>query len=974
MNKNFIKKLIAAAAVIAMWFSLFSCETTGNTAKSSSTGDFDYSKLTGSWFWDYGFDQKKFGNEELILNKDGTCSMFSIGPDWSEYDEGKYSVINDEKHGASLVVNLLKAKEKAGDEWQSVDVKLYYALEKITDEEIIMHRYKRDFSAMNNGIEYSEPAIYQHYMRIKDGSAAKFIGTWKMNSALFPGLPFEVKWTVNENGSLKNEKVSKDETVVREGVWDVSEGKNGSILHVKYSTINGDSYSEEYWYEYFNIGSNLNKLIVFKQNINGKEEMIDAKEEMFYYRDIPLLTYTYNLNSATKGFSFKDFNPSNEAYELVQTNRRYLFEQASNVADRIVVDWYDNPEFNGSPVTEISASGNTKDREFWGKWGFKFHRNEWNPQDINYGHNYAVDYNVQLLFPNMNVPASGDTVKIALSATVDKNLKGLTFEIIDYSEGWKAIGSKYLKVTPVDGKISLYAEIPIKTNPKEQTLDNLGFNMYYMHDELEDTCSFRDVKIQLIDENESANIIEYTLNYCNQSFKVKSFANFNFALPFEVRELEGLREQMQAFSVLEGWYDNPEFNGNPVRVISGENNTKARNFYGKFSLKNDWYEKRDDGTFYNNIQIPVTSVIQDARINPKKGDVLKVAVTANVSKDYEGQMGLDLSAYNRTDGFIGNDWHYVKTKNKKLQTCFEIKMYNDANFASMDEAGFLFAYNPVSEKDLLVLSDVKFDLVDEDPFITESDENRHVKVEPCAEGLKFTVAKLPSDKLKLNDSFNIYINGNKYNLGASVDQKAVEEKGTVTFVWPFCEKGKVYSFVCTWFDGNGKWNSETLKVRAKNGKGELNMKALDKVQISLESNSKEADVCARNLTKESILNVAKDYVNELFYLRIQIPFIAGKNDWSDTEWLFGHASNIYPEFDGNTFYTDLMNKGKANIFGDHDFWFGDKKQFMNEEFTKYKTFWTRLSLYFKIKSNPDYVEFYTESHVTENVPYTPVKF
>ena len=116
------------------------------------------------------------------------------------------------------------------------------------------------------------------------------------------------------------------------------------------------------------------------------------------------------------------------------------------------------------------------------------------------------------------------------------------------------------------------------------------------------------------------------------------------------------------------------------------------------------------------------------------------------------------------------------------------------------------------------------------------------------------------------------------------------------------------------------------------------------------------------------------YYKELFYLRIQIPFIAGKNDWSDTEWLFGQPSTIYPEFDGDTFYSDLMNKGKANIFGDYDFWFGDKKQFMNEEFTKYKTFWTRFSLYFKIKSNPDYVEFYTESHVTENVPYTPVKF
>lgn len=972
MFKKIFQTVFALTAAVVMGMTFISCESTGGT-NSTPASEINISKLPGTYFWDYGFDQSEFGNEQLTLNKDGTCSMFSIGPDWSEFDKGNYSVVDDEKYGKTLVLNLLNWKEKVQDEWGSCNVKLTYILEKINDNEIIMHRTARDFSAQGGGIDYADPPIYQHYLRVKDGDASSLTGTWKMNKRLFQDMPFEVKWTLNEDGTLINEKFTEDDSFVREGVWNVEKNKQGSTLHVNYTTANGEADSEEYWYEYFSIGENLNELKCFKQKINGKEEPVET-DAVFYYREIPLLTYTYTLSNAQNSYSFNDYFPANKDYELLQTNRRYMFKKAANAVNRMVIDWYDNPDFSGSPVTDISALNNTKSREFWGKLGIKFNRNEWNPSDINYGHNFAVDFAVPLIFPDMKIPQKGDVVKIALSATVDKNIKGIHFEIIDYSEGWNAIGNKFLKIEPVENTISLFVEIPIDKNPQTDLLSKIGFNMYYMHDELDETCALKDIKLKLIDDSSSAKVVEHKLYYGNKIITMNSLSEFPFILPARVEQLEGLIWQLSEQTELVGWYDNPEFTGNPVKVVSTDSNTEGKSFYGRYILKNNWSEMHDNGQLYSNIQIPVTSVMPKAKINLKAGDVLKVAVSADLSQDYEGQMGLDLFTMNVDDGFKGNDWHYVKTKDKKLQTCFEIKINNDTNFASMDDACFLFAYNPVSKNDLLTLANFKFEIVDEDPFVTETAETPHLKVEPCEEGFKFTVRKLSSDNLKLDERFNLYTNSRNYELDANIQQKAVEENGSVSFIWPFCEKGKAYKFEITWTDANGKWNYEMLKVRAKNGKGELNGSALDKIKLHLESNSKEADVCAKNLTKENVLDLVKKYLDELQYVNIETPFIAGKNDWSNTEWLYGHESTIYPEFDGNTFYSDLMTKGKANIFGDHDFWWGDKKEFMNQEFSKYNTFWTRLNIFFKTNNNPDCVEFYTISHVTDTTPYTPVKF
>ena len=205
-----------------------------------------------------------------------------------------------------------------------------------------------------------------------------------------------------------------------------------------------------------------------------------------------------------------------------------------------------------------------------------------------------------------------------------------------------------------------------------------------------------------------------------------------------------------------------------------------------------------------------------------------------------------------------------------------------------------------------------------------------------------------------------------------IDSSVLNDKKTVTFIWPFCEKGKTYKFNYSWDDGS--WHGEYLKVIASAGKGELNFEPLKKMNVTLESNSKEANLCVTNFSKDMIMEVVKKYMNEIDNMDVDFAIVSGKNDWSDTEWLFGAGCRIYPDFDqNNSFYKDLFANGKSNILGDHNFWWGDKEK-INNALSERDTFFTDFRIYIRFKDPLEGVTFYTISNRTDNVPYTPVKF
>ena len=987
MKKRLSKliKSVFAAALVAMTFCTISCAS--STGGANESGKIDANNLVGSWFWNYGYDQELFANDQITFNKDGTFDTCHIEPDWGEWDRGNYSIINDEEHGPTVRLHLTSWKNKIDQDWQTCDVKSYLAIVSITSDKFLLSRYKRDFTGEGWVEQEYNSGIKNDFSRVKDGTKENLTGTWHFNKRCRPA-GWNETWIFSEDDTIQ---VFTEENGYKEdykGTYKVEKSKNGTILHQTLTQIseNNSAFRElnppmEFWYDYKICNENLINVNTTKNNIGGEEHVYEPAIENFYYRDIPLETVTYHIDS----FTFEDYYPTGTEYELIDQSRPYLFKGVpSRLCEQYLEGWYDNSAFNGNAITKISA-GQTGSHEYWAKWALNLSRSDWIDDNTKkQDHNHEFYLPISLLTPYMEFPESmensfptkGDTVYVALTGKISDDFKGFWgLRIVDQSDGWFQLGGDWHYAEIEKGSFTHIFEIKMEENAKTSDLNKLEFNLHYGPDQTDEARIISDFKFGILDGN-SPKIIEHTLNYGNFIFKQKSAVGYDFTLPTQPDNLPYQTNYWtQQGNDFLGWYDNPEFKGNPITKLSGNENKKGKTFYGKYNLKFRGPNLRDNGSYGYDRGILVKAVIPDAKLNPKKGDVVKVAVSAKASKDFEYWMGMDLINISPEWNDVGNDWQHVESKNKMLTAFFEIPIQKDANYNSIDDALFYFMYDSENSEEPLILSDFKFELVDEDPFVTTEAESKHVSIKPSAEGFEITVRKLDSDVKDWTGNFNLYIGNittDGYETDVMIDSSVLNDKKTVTFIWPFCEKGKTYKFNYSWDDGS--WHGEYLKVIASTGKGELNFEPLKKLNVTLESNSKEANLCVTNFSKDMIMEVVKKYMNEIDNMDVDFAIVSGKNDWSDTQWLFGAGCRIYPDFDqNNSFYKDLFANGKSNILGDHNFWWGDKEK-INNALSERDTFFTDFRIYIRFKDPLEGVTFYTISNRTGNVPYTPVKF
>lgn len=975
--KKIVKELFNLFVVVFLLTGIISCASSAGSSETGKTSNFDTKQLVGTWFWDYSFNQYKFANEQLTLNKDGTFELFHIQPEWNEWDMGDWSVIDDEKYGPSLVLHITHGKNKLEDEWEPINVRIHFAIYKVTGDELFTGRYKRDFSQMGFGIQHYENPVANNFFRVKPGDVNKLEGTWVFNNRSMPEAEQEESWTISADGKIiSHVKFAGGKTVNLNGTYDV---EKNSILHISFEKVNGRTLPEpeEYWYEYNNVGENLINVNCLRYVADGKDVTLNKKEVNFFYRDLSLAKYTYNVNNGTQSVTFFDNYPFSMEYETLGLDKIYLMDGVpDNFSNHVLLGWYDNPEFTGEPVKKVAASDSSAKHKFWAKWTIRCSRSEWNNSDGSLDHNHGFDLPMVIAIPDFKIPSVGDTVKVLFYAKTNKDIDGWGgVNFVDYSNEGKEFTNAGWKPFKTNNKTILEVyELKINDNLKTSDINKIGFRFGYDKNALDESCIFDEYRFEIIDENSSIKTFEHTLNYGGFEFKKSSVSGYPFYLPSKISDFENVHWTLYNNTEISGWYDNPEFKGNPIDLVLAEQNTKTRTFYGKPKFKFYPSEKQDNGNFYSNFQVLVKSVIPNVKINPKAGDVVKVALSATLSKDFSGNMGLDL-ANNRTGfDFLGNDWHNVHSENGKLETCFEIKLEKDADFKNIDEPQFVLAYNPYAEGEVLYLSDVKFEFVDRDPYIKPYASSKHMKVEPCAEGFKFTLTKAPEDtnQWQWNMQVRSY-NENNIEIDASVDTEELDKNGKISFIWPFVEKGKEYRFTLSGNDAKGHYLTETLKVEAQNGKGELNYKAIDPIEIFLESNSKEANLCAKNLTVQKIMELVDAYKADLSYVNFGCPIISGKNDWSDTNWLFHQYIKIFPEVNENqTFYMDLMKNGKANLLGDYNIYWGDAQK-INNALSEKPTFWTQLSIGFNIKQNTG-VGFSLITKASDNTPYVPVKF
>ena len=997
--KKSLLRFISVLLITLLAFTFFSCASNSKTKTVADPVLEKYKEqFTGAWFWDYGYDQEQFAKDYWYMYEDGTTYMYHIGPDYNEWDKGTWAIIDDAEHGPSLVLNVTEAKVEEDAAYEHVDAKMTFRIGSVNDDEFFIYRYRRDTMAMGGWLWTYDPAVEQHLYRVNAGARENLVGTWNLNM-LGNYYDFDAETiSFSSDGIYEVCDTNQGKQVSYRGTYDVSNGKNGTELHVALNEINeGSSYKElnpgfEVWFDYCSLGNDIIRISRTHDIIFSEEHTYDEPVEIYFSRDQQLTTYTYHWDDIT----ITDYYPEDREYKLLDKSSYKLESALPYDFEFMHLDgWYTSSSRSGQPVTTLGGNdgyvkvnwnrlegeetGKENERdaamnvELWAKWSLACTANidPYNPRDQ---FNYRFDLPASRLGLDFEKPAKGDTLKVIFSATASHDFNGdMALMFVDFTDGWNWLGDDWHHVETRNGKIIELFEIPIE-NDVNPALDNtqFGFNLSYNNDVLDEVMILSDWKFEVLDDDEAASrIADITYNYAGFTATRKAITGYNYYLPEVTNAITDVINEFPWFVndlTFAGWYDNPEFTGEPLTVISAKNLKASTSIYGKFEVTTHEYDfngyNRNDG--YNwGTSIPAKPYISNVNIHAKAGETVLVAMSATLSYDLDGWIGFGINDQSLVNAFLGSEWHYVKTVNNKLQTVFPVTLERTANITSVDNLRFYFTHNPDNNPDKPVtFTDLKIEIVDADPFASTTAVTEHVTATACNEGIQITVHNL-------NDSLNLScvypVNPLNREAGAALTRS---DEG-YTFIWPFCEKGKTYSFRINYDDGTGIWRGEDFSVIAGGGVGEFDFTPFDQMPVTLSSNTEDTFISVPQFTRENLKKVYEPYSSIISGSCIGFVFYSCNSDGSDDCYEFESITGNSPDFE---WYTrglgPLLTGSNYSIFDDIGDW-GVTRQDVINRFSSGKYVFTRYSMHFQtIYDNPDEGSvFYTFVKESNKVPF-----
>lgn len=486
MKKLFSKRnklLVCALFFISAVYTL----SAAPAKKASKKIKVNEKSFIGTWFWNKSYDPEKFVVDYITFNKDKTCDLCHIEPDWIEYDKAKYSILNDKTQGTSILIHITSVNQNSGNDWTDVDAKMYFAIDTIDDDKFIINNYKRDFSGMGMSVYDVNPLIFNDYRKVADGAKETLIGKWHFNKRGTPDATWEETWIFNSDGTMESIWSEGSDNSQYKGKYEVLKNKTGSVLYqiLTEESSDGKNYTKlqtpmEFWYDYKICNENIINVNCTKNKIGGEEHIKTPPVQNYYYRDLPLVKYTYHWDK----YTFDDYAPEGTDYKLLNLSKRYLFTGVpENLLSQNLEGW-----------TEIGQ------KEYKAKWSLKCNRNDYDPQNGNYNHEFTLP--VSLLAPDMKLPAKGETIKIKLTGTVDKSINmfwGLRY--VDNNDEWNVIGEDWHNVK-TSGKagnsLSDVFEITLKDKPSTSDKDKIVFNLCYNPDTFDEVITISDFKFEIL--------------------------------------------------------------------------------------------------------------------------------------------------------------------------------------------------------------------------------------------------------------------------------------------------------------------------------------------------------------------------------------------------------------------------------------------------------------------------------------------
>ena len=288
MKKNSFNILLLLAGL-----TILSCAPTGSDNPDSEPAQLDESLLVGQWFFDYGTNQDDFVNEILTVNADKSIVILRDVPNHPEeyeYYEGNYEIIDDENYGLTFKLNLVVGLHPVSKTMEEAGISLFYDLHSLSDDDILMYRYKRTFP--DGTIQNFDPGVKNHYMKIKNGNAENLTGTWHVNKLATPNCTWEETWIFKSDGALEDFYEEDDYKAWYKGTCEVITQGDTVILH---QTLTQESFDNitfsvlenpmEFWYEYKTYGSNLINMNCIKNKMDGIVHEKNPPVVNYYYRE-----------------------------------------------------------------------------------------------------------------------------------------------------------------------------------------------------------------------------------------------------------------------------------------------------------------------------------------------------------------------------------------------------------------------------------------------------------------------------------------------------------------------------------------------------------------------------------------------------------------------------------------------------------------------------------------------------------------
>lgn len=456
--------------------------------------------------------------------------------------------------------------------------------------------------------------------------------------------------------------------------------------------------------------SSLNNL-VFEINFYFDDE---SKEQEFAINDFKLVklpesefvTYTYHVGSET----YNKKVHKGDDIDLITKNTWWNdFNGFYN--DMEFFGWYDNSELTGSPITSISAAENTTDRDFYADCRLKINRNNWGPTSNDYG--YSGGPSLNGVIKDIGIPKDGSKLILEISgipsATVDLPMQ---FKLWDWSRNENQMVCISTQTVHLEKnkpcKFAYILEIPSDANLTENS--NLWLDFVYFKNYLDEELTISDIAFKQLDEKD---LISYSYYIGANEQKKYVVKGSDFILPTEAVWRDYFKRVFTTQRFL-GWYENPDFTGDSITVISAEDNTADKKFYGKWALKLDYtYWEGDE--FYSNMT-RFQEILPEITTVPIAGETYKLHFTGTVPKEGDFSFSLTnivINGDNEKWEHFNNGWFSQHVAQGAYDFTIDVLIPEGAKFDSLYSTGLKISFDTSDEQyeDSLIINDFKVEVV-----------------------------------------------------------------------------------------------------------------------------------------------------------------------------------------------------------------------------------------------------------------------